>query len=434
MSLLLHLYRGFGWLARPGFGLYLRRRAARGKEDISRLQERYGQAGLPRPVGDVVWIHAASIGEMNVALPLIDRIVAAGSQVVLTTGTTTSAKLAESRLPAGAFHQFVPLDVGPWMRRFLHHWKPAVAILVESEIWPVMIDEAAGRNLPVVIVNGRMSEKSHRNWRRGGASAHRLFSNVDLCLARSSPDAERFLALGCPKVEAVGNLKLDGPSPAIDDAQLTALQKATEGRPVFLAASTHDGEERIIADVHRGLAPIIPSLLTIIAPRHPERGEEIARQLGSEGHAICCRSQEDLPQQATDIYLADTIGEMGLFFRRADVTFIGKSLAGGGGQNPVEAAGLDCPILHGPMVENFAEIFAGLDDADGAIRVADGSDLAVRVKHLLENPQAAEAMAQRASAFVDSASGVLDRVWQHIVLLLPNGSAGKNNAEHEVER
>lgn len=413
---LLLLYRQTGWLAGPAIARLLRARLRRGREDAARLSERMGQPSRPRPEGRLVWVHAASIGESLSVLPVIERLVGEALSVLVTTGTTTSAALMRDRLPAGAFHQFVPVDSTPFVRRFLDHWRPDLAVWVESEFWPVMIEETASRRVPMAVVQGRMSDRSFRRWRRFPGLIGRLLSRFAACLAQSERDAERLAALGGRAVACLGNLKEAAPPLPAEPEDLARLATLFEGRPVWLAASTHAGEEHVAGRVHQRLATERPGLLTIVAPRHPDRGNEIAALLRGMGLAVAVRSRGERPGPDTAIYLADTTGELGLFYRLAGAVFVGKSLAPWGGQNPMEPARLGRPVLFGPHMANFAEMAEAMVEADAARVVADETALVARLAALLDDPVQARAAAASALAFAESrAGGMIEAVVERLL-------------------
>ena len=409
LPLTLRAYRLFSVAARPIAPLALIVRARRGKEHRERLGERCGNAGLGRPPGPLVWIHGASVGELMSVLPLIERIRAREVNVLVTSGTVTSSDLAAQRLPAGVIHQFAPLDVPAYVRRFFDHWQPDLALFVESDLWPNRIIEASQRRVPMILVNGRLSARSFQRWRYLPAAITELLHRLDLCLARTPADAERLSALGAPRVITSGNLKLDVPAPPYHEGQLAALKQAIGERPVMAATSTHDGEETVIIEAHRRLAPNFPGLLTVIAPRHPERGPAIAERVADAGLTARLRSRRELPDASTDIYIADTLGELGLIYRLAPVVFIGGSLVRHGGQNPIEAAKLGAAIVHGPHVWNFAEVYAALDDEHGAEVVADESRLTGVLGMLLAHPTARERVATNAYNTMKGLGGALER-------------------------
>jgi 3-deoxy-D-manno-octulosonic-acid transferase len=326
----------------------------------------------------------------------------------------TSGDIAEQRLPRGVIHQFVPLDVPHYVRRFLDHWRPDLALFVESDLWPNTIIEASARKVPIIVVNGRLSENSFRRWRRMPALIVNLLGRFDLCLAGTSVDASRFAELGAPRIVTTGNLKFDARGLPADRDQLTSLQDAIGNRPIIAAASTHAGEESAVIAAHLRLRGNFPGLLTLIAPRHPERGASVCKLAAAAGLKATLRSQGDRPDAATEIYVADTMGELGLIYRLAPVVFIGGSLVRHGGQNPIEAAKLGTAILHGPHVWNFAEIYAALDDAHGAELVADAGRLTTALAAWLNDPAARARSADAARTTVDVLGGALERTLQSL--------------------
>lgn len=381
----------------PGLRLLLRRRAARGKEIASRLNERYGIDTTPRPPGTLIWLHAASLGETMSILPVLSALPP-DVQALITTGTVTSAALLDQRLPelglAGRMrHRFVPLDVRAWVERFLDHWQPNVAGFVESELWPNLLAGCAARKIPTMLINARMSSRSFSAWSRFPTIARSVLGDFADVQARSQPDAERLRALGAPNVTAPGDLKFAADPLPVDIAELDRLRHLLAGRPVWVAASTHPGEDEIILAAHRLLATEHPDLLTILIPRHAERGADIAALAG--GLAVARRALGQSPA-TENIWIADTMGELGLFYRLAPIVFVGRSLiAPGGGQNPLEPARLGCAVAVGPLTANFASLNAILEAAGALARVADAAELAVWVSCLLADPTARAAMGAR---------------------------------------
>jgi 3-deoxy-D-manno-octulosonic-acid transferase len=400
-------YRLAGRVASPALPFLLRRRAARGKEIAGRIGERRGEASLPRPAGPLVWCHAASVGETITVLPLVAAICARGVPVLLTTVTVTAAGVAAARLPAGAMHQFAPVDVMPWIERFLGHWRPDLAIFAEQELWPATMAALAGRRTPLVLVNARLSPDSFRTWQRLRAVAAPLLADVTLCLAQTEADAARYRALGAPAVRRTGNLKFDLPPPAADPAELGRLRASLGDRPVWVAASTHPGEEEAVAAAHRMLAADRPDLLTVVVPRHPPRGAAVAALFRAAGIVPALRSAGEPPVPAAGAYVADTIGELGLFYRLAPLAFLGGSLIAHGGQNPIEPVRLGAAVLHGPHVANFAEVYAAIDAACPAAALPGAEALAAAVARLLADRGAARAENAAAAAALAPLSGGL---------------------------
>ena len=404
-------YRWVGVATYPFIGSYVALRASRGKEQHARRHERYGKSSLPRPDGPLVWIHAVSVGETNAVLGLIERMIACGLNVVLTTGTTTSAALVAERLGDKVIHQYVPLDLKPAVSRFLNYWQPDLAIFAESEIWPMTILELRARDIPQILINGRMSDRSYKRWQKRIALAETLFENFYHVAAQSERDAERFRQLGARPVAITGNLKADVKIPEIDSQTSIAVEKSIHGRSVWAAVSTHDGEELLAARVHRLLKPKWPSLLTIIVPRHPRRNAEVYKALSEDGFRVALRSADKMPNKSTDIFLGDSIGEMGLYLRMSGIAFVGKSLVGTGGQNPLEPAVLDTAILSGPNVSAFDEAYQKLVNARGAKFVNNEVELAKAVYSLLKNQSLRTSMAEAALKVVADMSGALDDTW-----------------------
>jgi 3-deoxy-D-manno-octulosonic-acid transferase len=402
-------YRLLTRVATPLAGHLLNYRLSHGKEHPARIAERRGETQIARPAGPLVWAHGASVGELIAVLPLIERIKARGFPVLVTSGTVTSAGLARQRLPHGAIHQFLPLDAPGFVTRFLDHWQPSLALFVESDLWPNLIVSTARRNIPLILLNGRLSERSYNRWKRLPHAIEALLQRFDLCLVRSTSDAKRFSDLGAPRLSVVGNLKLDVPQLPVDEGKLTELSATLYGRPVLAAASTHPSEEEIVIKAHCRLKANFPALITLIAPRHPERGPEIAAIADSFGLKTALRSAGRNPERATEIYVCDTVGELGIVFRVAPVVFMGGSLIAHGGQNPIEAIKLGAAILHGPSVSNFAEIYAALDGARGAYLVADSELLAQCAGAWLSDAEARARVVAAGQKAVTALGGALER-------------------------
>lgn len=403
------LYRILTILAGPLIWWHLRRRLKRGKEDPARFGERLGRPGLPRPEGRLVWLHGASVGEALSLLPLVERLAARpGLAVLVTTGTVTSAALMAERLPPGALHQYVPVDRPAWVKRFLDHWRPDLVLWAESDFWPNLLDAIDVRSIPLVLVQGRISPRSFAKWQRAPAFIRRMLAAFSLCLGQTPGDAERLAALGAARALCLGNLKMAVPPLPADEAELARLRRLIGVRPLWLAASTHPGEEALAARVHRALAPRFPGLLTIVAPRHPDRGAEAAAEIAALGLSVTRRAAGEGPE--ADLYLADTMGELGLFYRLAPIVFMGKSLLAEGGQNPFEPARLGAAVLFGPRMSNFPEMAPAMTACGGAEQVPDEAGLADAVARLLADPALLARRRDAASAWAESEAHVLDAV------------------------
>ena len=409
LPITLRLYQKLSAAAVPLTPLLFKRRLKQGKEDPARVNERRGITADVRPHGPLVWIHGASVGEVLAAAALIEKLRAVNLRILLTSGTVTSAAVVAKRFPADVIHQYVPYDSPRYVARFLDHWQPSLALFIESDLWPNMILAGAARRLPMVLINGRMSHRSFPRWRRISGTIEALLGRFEVCLAQSDIDAERFAALGSGNVVITGNLKLDVQAPPADNARLERLLAVTRGRPVIVAASTHPGEEEILIEVHRELAGYFPSLLTVIVPRHPNRGEAIARMIAASGLHVALRSHEDLPTATADIYVADTMGELGLFYRLAPIVFMGGSLVEHGGQNPIEAIKLGAAIAHGPHVFNFTDVYDALDAAGGAKQADTQEALVKQLGQWLADPVARQVSVEAAGRVVEQLGGALDR-------------------------
>jgi len=414
------LYRGLTYIGGPAVRLYLDRRRAAGKEDPLRAGERLGHAARPRPAGPLVWVHAASVGEANSVLVLIDKVLARSpdATVLLTTGTVTSAELMARRLPARAIHQYVPVDLPGAVARFLDHWRPDLALWIESEIWPNLLAAVRARGIPAALVNARMSARSFRRWRYAPGLARGLLATFRVVLAQTEGDAERLRGLGAAGVACVGNLKFSAEPPPADPEPLDALRGACAGRTVWLFASSHPGEDAIAAEVHEALAGRLPGLLTIVAPRHPHRGPDIAALMRSRGLDAARRAEGALPQGGDAVYVADTMGELGLLYRLAPVVCMGGSFIPHGGQNPVEPAQLGCAVVYGPHMWNFAEITRQLEEAGGAVAVADPAGLAAAAVRLLTDDAGRAAVVAGARCVTEHNRRVVDRALDALAPLL----------------
>src|SRR3954470_23150915 len=405
LPMTLRVYRKLSYAMVPLSPALISRRLRLGKEDPARFGERRGLSADVRPTGPLVWIHGASVGEVLAAAALIERLRTLNLRILLTSGTVTSAAIVAKRFPPDVIHQYVPYDSPRYVARFLDHWRPSLALFIESDLWPNLILSSAARRLPMVLINGRMSQRSFPRWRRVSGTISALLGRFELCLAQSQLDGERFAALGSPNVTVTGNLKLDVPAPPADANKLERLMSVTRGRPVVVAASTHPGEEEILVETHKTLAGFFPKLLTVIVPRHADRGPAISSMIAASGLHAALRSREELPTAATDIYVADTMGEMGLFYRLAPIVFMGGSLVPHGGQNPIEAVKLGASIVHGPHVFNFGDVYGALDQAGGARQADTQESLVKQLGQLLADPQAREICVAASERVVEQRAG-----------------------------
>ncbi len=420
---MLNLYHSLTSHSAPALRGILKRRLGRGKEDAARLPERMGVPGLPRPLGKLVWFHAASVGEAQSTLILIDALLTRfpDIHVLITTGTVSSAAIMQQRLPPRAIHQFYPLDHPDWVENFLNHWSPDLILWMESELWPNMLRGIRTRNIHCVLVNAHMSRRSYRRWKHVRETAAKLLSAFDLCLAQTEQDAGYYTRLRAVAVRVRDNVKYSADPLPFDPNALTALKSALHSRPVWLYASTHAGEEDMACRLHTELQKTFPNLLTIIAPRHPERREEILATCESHHLTACLRGPDLVAPSATDqIYIADTLGELGLFYRLVPLACIGRSFSndGGGGHNPIEAAMLGCAVLHGPHVQNQQQIFAEMNQANAAQRLETEEEFLVTLRHLLKTPSDLTELQIRGSKFAQDKATVLVQIMKDLEPLL----------------
>ncbi len=401
----------------PAVPLFLRGRASRGKEDLARMNERLGRSVHARPAGELIWVHGASVGESLAALPVIAALMAVGHRnILMTTGTVTSAELMEERLPAGAFHQFMPIDTPGATARFLDHWRPTLGLFIDSDLWPNMLMNARSRDIPLALINARISERSFTGWQRAPKTVRTLLSTFTVCLAQDDAIATRLRTLGATDVRTVGNLKADADVLPADPAKLSALCDAIGDRPVLLASQTHPGEDETVLPAHDSLRHTFADLLTIIVPRHRERGAEIAMLCGTR--AAVKRSENRLPVADTAIYIADTMGELGLFYRVAKFAFVGGSLVPHGGQNPIEPARLKCAVMAGPNTDNFAPAYDAIFTAQGEGRVGSSAEIAAFAGRVLGDPAKAASLADAAFNGAATLGGAVARTCTIIEALL----------------
>ena len=405
-----YVYAFTSLLLHPFLILWLHYRVRQGKEDVARLSERFGKVTMNPVKGKLVWLHAASVGEANSIRPLIERLCETHPelQLVVTTGTVSSAKLMMKRLPERAVHLYAPVDSLLAVRRFLRRVKPDMAIWVESEFWLNLLRQTHAKKIPMVLINARMSQRSYDRWKKTAAFLRYLLDVFEAIYAGSALDLQRLHALEVPRVEHVGNLKYDAKPLPYDAKDMSALMEKIGDRRIFLASSTHPGEEEIIADAHRLIRETYPELLTIIVPRHPHRGDAICDMLRGKKLTVAQRSKQQILIPESDVYVADTLGELGMFYRLTGVVFMGGTLVERGGHNPIEPAQLDCAVIAGPHMQNFAVICREMQAADALKRVTDAQTLATAVEHFLRDHDAQDACARKAHAFVDAKRGAAE--------------------------
>jgi 3-deoxy-D-manno-octulosonic-acid transferase len=419
--MILSAYRAASTVLQPLGSVLLRRRMRHGKEDPTRLKERLGHASLPRPDGPLIWLHAASVGEAQSVLRLIERLAERepATAILITSGTVTSAAMLSGRLPVGVLHQFSPIDLPAATCRFIDHWRPDLAIWIESELWPNLIRDMAGTGKPLVLINGRMSSRSFGRWRHVPAAARRMLAQFSLVLAQNEEAAERFRQLGAPEVKTEGNLKYAADPLPADPDRIAAIQTELGNRPFWLSASIHPGEDEATAAAHQLISANHPELLTIFAPRHPARAAEMISHFTALGLQVARRSDQQPIQQETSIYVADTMGELGLFYSLDGPVFVGGSLVPHGGQNVLEPARFGRCILTGPHTTNFSDVIQDMRDGDALIEVEGVEELAASLTRLLTHTGEATVLGERAQAVAQRQNAVLERVLARLAPLLP---------------
>jgi 3-deoxy-D-manno-octulosonic-acid transferase len=402
MSATLALYRGLTTVAEPFASYVLRARLKRGKEDPKRLNERLGRTTTPRPEGEVIWMHGASVGETLSLLPVVEAFQRARPKatILMTSGTVTSAEVMAKRLPKGAIHQYIPVDTPGAARRFIEHWRPALGVFVESELWPNLLRAAHKRGVKLALISARVGEKTVKNWRRAPGVPRRLLSYLDLLMPQYGALSVFFEQYGA-RDDGLLNLKFAGDPLPVDESKLRAEQAILHGRPVLLAASTHPGEDEIMLDAFAPLADAATRPLLVIAPRHPERGPAIATLATAHGFATALRSRGEAVADDTQVYVADSLGEMGLWFRLSTAALIGGSMLPGiGGHNPLEAIRLGCPVASGPERSNWFSVYNVLDHGGAvktvrnAAQLTDYFERALAARPPAASPQVLDAIGQ----------------------------------------
>lgn len=415
MGGLLTIYRHAICAGKPFLDCLLATRVKKGKEDATRLNERRGIAGRPRPAGKVIWIHAASVGESQSALILIAALAQRlpGIHILVTSGTLTSANLMARRLPPCAFHQFIPLDHPDWVEKFLSHWQPDLALWIESELWPNLLSAVRARDIPAALINARLSERSFGNWQRARGFARDMLRCFMLILAQTEKDAKRFRDLGAQNVVISDNIKYSAAPLPFEQISLSSLNLTIGDRRAWVYASTHAGEEALACRLHKRLRAKIPDLLTIIVPRHPERREEVAGICFEENMKFRLRSVNyALPTPDDDIYVADTLGELGLFYSLVPIAMIGRSFSndGGGGHNPIEAAQLGCAVITGPHNQFQRQIYDDMQVEGAVVETQDEDELHAVLEKLMTEPHTLKNLRSKSAAFAKKKAHVVDNV------------------------
>ncbi len=410
------IYRILTRMFSPFLPIYLKRRLEKGKEDAERLNERFGKSSIERPKGKLIWLHGASVGEVLSLQSLIAKMTEIFPQasILLTSGTVSSAKMMAEKLPPKAFHQYIPIDTPDAVESFLDHWQPDMVLWAESDLWPNMLMEIQKRQISATLINGRMSKKSCKNWKRMFGFGAEILKTFQLCLVQNENEAEHFSSIGGHNVYAVGNLKYASKPLDCHEGDFRELVRVLDERPSCLYASTHQGEEALAIRIHKRLKHRFSNNLTIIAPRHPERRQEIIDLCEAEGLKYSCRSKGEFPSMEDDVLIADTFGELGLFYRAISLVVIGGSFVPHGGQNPIEAGRLECQILYGPHMHNFVTICEDFEDVSAARRIPDEDALFEEIHHLYFNPVEGQKLSDNARRLTENKSHIIDNILQEL--------------------
>ncbi|SFT64170.1 3-deoxy-D-manno-octulosonic acid transferase [Sedimentitalea nanhaiensis] len=411
---LFHLYRGLATLISPLAYQVVARKLRRHQVSPRRLHERLGNASATRPVGNLIWFHAASVGESLSVLTLIARMGERlpKAEFLITSGTATSAALIAKRMPPRTRHQFAPLDAPGPVKRFYDHWRPNAGIFVESELWPLTLTEGQARGVPLALLNARLSAKTVRGWQKAPETARYVLDQFDLMLTQNDEISARLLTIGADpaRLRTGTNLKATSAPLPVDVDTLTRLRADLNGRPVWVASSTHPDEEEVVLDAHKRLLIDRPDLLLLLVPRHPERGDAVADLVTQAGMTMARRTSQDRITPQAQVYLADTLGETGTWYALTPLVFLGGSLLPIGGHNPYEVAQAGATVLTGPHVSNFTETFAPLIASGGAVEIRNAAELAAAIDHLLRDPADLKAACAAATAFVGQQQSKLDGV------------------------
>ena len=410
--MILNLYQGLSYLTYPFIRMLLWVRKRNGKEDAVRYRERMGFYTRERPAGKLIWIHGASVGECLSTMSLIEKLTKEGHQVMVTSGTVTSAHLMEKRLPKGAFHQYVPVDYPVFVKRFLKHFHPDVGMFIESDFWPNLLLLSKKNKVPLILLNGRISDRSFARWQKALFLMRPLQKLFVLSFGQTAEDARRLKVLGAQNTVSVGNLKFAANPPTLNEEELFRMKEEIGTRHVWVAGSTHENEEEQEGWIHLLLKSKYPDILTIMAPRHPERSDEIEKKLMKLGLKVHRRSRKE--NLKADVYIADTIGEMGLIYRLAPLVFVGGSLIAFGGQNMLEPMRAGACTVVGPYAFNFREIVARSVEQKALAVVRDKQELASFLDNMWSNRSEALKMADAGQRLATSEGAVLDRVCAHL--------------------
>lgn len=414
---MLFFYRFLCQVLKPIYQrLMIPRRLKDGKEDPARLNEKFGFASMKRPQGKLIWIHAASVGETLSILKLVREIQSLyhDAQILVTSGTVTSARVVADKFPKTIIHQFAPMDFQDSVTRFLDHWKPDLALWVESELWPNMIFSIKDRQIPLLSVNVRFSDRSLRRWCWFKGFFLDLLQCFDVIFVQTKSVEKKLKTIGAQHVFYKGNLKFAADPLDASQDLLKLLEDSIKTRKVWVASSTHAGEEELILEVHEKLKTHFPDLLTILIPRHPDRAQKIMKLLGAHKETFQLFSASPKPSETTDVLIVDQVGLLGVFYRLSPYVFVGGSFVGVGGHNIIEPAQLESVILHGPHMHNFREVLMHFNQFQGTIEVADSQELSSVLHNLFLAPQKVQDLIKKSKSAVADQTDVLNQIMDGI--------------------
>lgn len=421
MSTLLTFYRALTGISGPALKIYLNKRLQRGKEDPQRLRERFGEASLPRPSGKLLWIHSASNGEILSILPMVPILLAKKPDwnILMTAGTRSARdsfdKQAANFPPGRVIHQFIPVDHPSWVHKFMNHWHPDAVIWMESELWPNLLHAIRKRNLPAVLLNARMRPNTVKRWRSLTSAVREMLSTFCTVFVMAKNFAPIYQEFGARQIEYFGNLKIDKPPLAVDTAALQELKTMIGNRPCISAIATHPTDEALFAETYQKLKAEHPTLLGLIALKHPSRGEDVRAELATMGLNVSLRSTGDAITPETAIYIADTFGEMGLWYNLAPFGLIGGSVFPFGGQNPYEGIHFGFVAIYGPYMFNFPDTTAILEENDISVLIDDKSKLYEAMKYLLDHPDVLSRKQETAKRVATESTHIIEPTADYIV-------------------
>ena len=418
MKLFSFIYRFISIAILPFIAIFLLVRLLKNKEDKKRIFERFGFSNKKTFNDQPIWIHAVSVGETNSALVLVEDLLKSSPNltILFTTTTISSAKILQEKIAkfnSKIVHQFLPVDSYFCVEKFLDYWQPKIGLFVESEIWPNLILSSTKRSIAIFLVNARISEKSCNKWLIAKKFNINIFNNFQKIFAQSRKDQEKIQSLTKNKVLYFGNLKSQAPELLFDQQKFLELKKQIKQREILLCASTHRGEEELLLKIHDNLKKQFPNILTIILLRHPARSDEVIQLLDQK--KFCQRSKNQSINDATEIYLADTLNELGIFYRLVDFAFIGGSLLPIGGHNLYEAIKLNCAIITGKEIFNFTEIYNDLLRTDGCVMVKDSTELENVIRKFLSNKQLSKTYNDNANKLISTSNNISSQIIQAIL-------------------